>query len=223
MRNESDKVTVRKEMRTQRKALSSEARARAAGVICDKILAHPGVAAALDPLDGWGALAVYLASPDEIDLTAAIEGMLARGITIVAPRWNGETYELAKLKSLRDEDLRKGPMGILEPKDADIVLPKGVAVWLVPGLAFTRDGKRLGYGGGWYDRLMAEASKYATKFGVAYAFQIAEDLPSEPHDIRIDSVIDDSLERPGAASPTTCAAYCRFAAACDILLPTHSE
>jgi len=194
----SNKTAIRQEMRARRKALSPEVRARAAGVVCDEILAHPDVVAALDPFDGWGAFAVYLASPDEIDLTAAIEGMLARGVTVVAPRWNGETYELAKLKSLRNEDLRKGPMGILEPKDADIVLPKGVAVWLVPGLAFTRDGKRLGYGGGWYDRLMADAYKRAMKIGVAHAFQVVEDLPSEPHDIRVDSVIDDSLEYPPA-------------------------
>jgi len=191
----SDKNAIRQEMRARRKALSPENKARAAGVVCDKILSHPDVAAALDPFDGWGALAVYLASPDEIDLTAAIEGMLARGVTLVAPRWNGETYELAKLKSLHDEDLRKGPMGILEPKDADIVLPKDVGVWLVPGLAFTRDGKRLGYGGGWYDRLMADAYMRAMKIGVAHAFQVVEDLPSEPHDIHVDSVIDDSLGR----------------------------
>jgi len=190
------KTTIRQEMRARRKAILPEAKARAVGVICDKILSHSDMTAALDPLDDGGVLAVYLASPDEIDLTAAIEGMLARGVTVVAPRWNGETYELAKLKSIRDEDLRKGPMGILEPKDADVVPPKDVAVWLVPGLAFTRDGKRLGYGGGWYDRLMAEASKPATKFGVAYAFQVVEDLPSEPHDIRVNGVIDDSLEHP---------------------------
>jgi len=104
-------------------------------------------------------------------------------------RWNGETYELAKLKSFRDADLRKGPMGILEPKNADVVSPKDVAVWLVPGLAFTRDGKRLGYGGGWYDRLMVEADKRALKLGVAYAFQVLENLPSEPHDIGVDSVV----------------------------------
>jgi len=186
----ADKPAIREEMRARRKALPPEAKTRAASVICDKILAHPDVTAALDPLGGGGALAVYLASPDEIDLIAAIEGMLARGVTVVAPRWNGETYDLAKLKSLRDEDLRKGPMGIFEPKDADIVTPKDVAVWLVPGLAFTRDGKRLGYGGGWYDRLMAGADKYAKKFGIAYTFQVVEDLPSEPHDIRVNSIID---------------------------------
>jgi len=43
---------------------------------------------------------------------------------------------------------------------------------------------------------MAGAAKRAMKIGVAYAFQIAEDLPSEPHDIRVNSIIDDSLEQP---------------------------
>ena len=49
----------------------------------------------------------------------------------------------------------RGPMNILEPAEADIVKPADVEVWVIPGLAFTKDGKRLGYGGGWYDRLLA--------------------------------------------------------------------
>lgn len=183
------KTAIRKEMRARRKALSPEAKARAASIICEKILSDADRAAVVDLFDGRGAVAVYLASPDEIDLSAAIASLLAQEVKVVAPRWNGETYELARLKSLKDEDLRKGPMGILEPKDADIVSPKGVAIWFVPGLAFTRDGKRLGYGGGWYDRLMTEADRRALKFGIAHAFQVVDDLPSEPHDIPIDDII----------------------------------
>jgi len=189
----NDKVAIRQEMRVRSKALSPEAKARAAGIVCDKILAHPGLAAAPGPFGGHGALAVYLASADELDLTAAIAEMLAHGVTVVAPRWNGVTYELAKLKGLKDEDLRRGPMGILEPKHADIVSPKRVAVWLVPGLAFTRDGRRLGYGGGWYDRLMADAAEGAMKIGVAHAFQVLKHLPSEPHDILMDDVVSDCV------------------------------
>jgi len=177
-----DKPEIRHEMRARRKAISHEAKARASTIICEKILARSDVC---------GTVAAYLASPDEIDLTAAIVGMLARGIMVVAPRWNGETYELAKLKSLEPEDLRKGPMGILEPKEAEIVTPNAVMVWLVPGLAFTKDGGRLGYGGGWYDRLMAGADKGALKLGIAHAFQVMEHLPGEPHDIRLDGLIDD--------------------------------
>jgi len=148
----------------------------------------------LDPLDYGGVLAVYLASPDEINIGPYIEYMLHAGVEVVAPRWNGETYELAKLKGLDEKNLRRGPMGIREPIDADVVEPKSVYAWIIPGLAFTRGGKRLGYGGGWYDRFLASAPKGAVKIGVAYSFQIVDDLPSEPHDIQLTDVVDGSLE-----------------------------
>lgn len=82
-------------------------------------------------------------------------------------------------------------MNILEPAEADITDPQDVAVWIVPGLAFTSDGKRLGYGGGWYDRLLTQAAAGSVKLGVAHGFQIAADLPSEPHDIPLDRIISD--------------------------------
>ena len=83
-------------------------------------------------------------------------------------------------------------MNILEPAEAEIVRPSDVAVWIVPGLAFTRDGKRLGYGGGWYDRFLASARKDALKIGVAHKFQILDNLPYEPHDILLNCVITDT-------------------------------
>ena len=184
------KNEIRAAMKARRKALSADERSYAATVVCDKLATSPEINGVLDPLEGCGSVcAVYLASRDEIDLKDVITAFLGWGVTVVAPRWNGETYELAKLKSLRDEDLRKGPMGVLEPKDAEIVQPKVVDVWLVPGLAFTKDGARLGYGGGWYDRLMAGAAKDAVKLGIAHAFQVVDDLPSEPHDVLLSKVV----------------------------------
>ena len=84
-------------------------------------------------------------------------------------------------------------MGIREPTVADVVEPKSVYAWIIPGLAFTRGGKRLGYGGGWYDRFLASAPKGAVKVGVAYSFQIVDDLPAEPHDVMLSDVVDGSL------------------------------
>lgn len=192
-----DKSAIRREMRAKRKALTPEEKARASSVVCTK-LQSGRVLEFLGDLwtEDTGTIAVYLASPDELDLTAFIEELLARKISVVAPRWNGETYELARLKSLRSDDLRKGPMGILEPTEPEIVEPKDVSAWIVPGLAFTRDGRRLGYGGGWYDRLMVHADKQAKLIGVAHAFQVVDDLPSEPHDIRLTDVVDDNLDDP---------------------------
>ena len=80
-------------------------------------------------------------------------------------------------------------MNILEPAEAEIVKSSEVAVWIVPGLAFTIMGDRLGYGGGWYDRLLSGAAPDATVLGVAYPFQVVDSLPLEPHDIRVAAVV----------------------------------
>lgn len=179
-------------MRAQRRALTPEERERAFKVICAKLIDDDLISVAADPFEGGGAVAVYLASPDEIDLSEFILEMLERGVKVVAPRWNGETYELAKLKSLSEGDLRRGPMNILEPAEAEIVKPSEVTAWIVPGLAFTILGDRLGYGGGWYDRLMAGA-KGSFKIGVAHEFQIVKNLPHEPHDIPLIRIVTDGL------------------------------
>ena len=175
------KDEIRRTMRERRRALTPEERAASSETICTKLaVMHLGAP-----------VAVYLASPQEIDLSPFIRKTLEKGVKVVAPRWNGGTYELAVLKGLDAASLRTGPMGVLEPVAAEIVPPAAVATWLVPGLAFTRDGKRIGYGGGWYDRLLAEASKGASKFGIAQAFQVVDDLPCEPHDVLLTGVVDD--------------------------------
>ena len=183
------KNEIRAVMKARRKALTQEARKAASEIVCAKLAADSDIALRIDPFEWGSSIAVYLASPQEIDLSPFIRKMLAMGVKVVAPRWNGETYELAVLKGLDDAHLRKGPMGILEPAETEIVSPKEVEVWLVPGLAFTRSGKRVGYGGGWYDRLLADAPKDAWKVGIAHAFQVVDDLPSEPHDIMLSKVV----------------------------------
>ena len=183
------KGEIRRTMLERRKVVTPEERAASSEIVCAKLAADSDIGLRIDPLECGSPIAVYLASPQEIDLSPFIRKMLAMGVKVVAPRWNGETYELAVLKGLDDEHLRKGPMRILEPVEAEIVSPKAVEVWLVPGLAFTRSGKRLGHGGGWYDRLLADAPKDALKLGIAHAFQVMDDLPTEPHDIRLTSVM----------------------------------
>ena len=68
-----------------------------------------------------------------------------------------------------------------------------VDVWLCPGLAFTPDGRRIGFGGGWYDRFLAAAKPSAKKYGVAYRFQLFDDLPQEPFDLRLDEIVAEGV------------------------------
>jgi 5-formyltetrahydrofolate cyclo-ligase len=73
--------------------------------------------------------------------------------------------------------------------EAELQLPFEPDLVLVPGLAFTRDGHRLGRGGGFYDRLLAGRAKEAVKIGICFELQLVESLPVEPHDIVLDLVV----------------------------------
>ena len=164
-------------MRALRRGLTAEER-RAASL---------GICARLSAMDFARPVAVYLATADEIDLSAFIGTALAEGWVLAAPRWTGSGYGLARLEGLDGKFLRRGPMGVLEPRPGEIFPPPAIGAWIVPGLAFTADGRRIGYGGGWYDRMLEGVR--APKIGVAYPFQILDDLPSGAHDVRLDTVV----------------------------------
>lgn len=192
-----DKAEIRAVMRARRKAVASAARIAAGEELSRRLFADErelGAARAQK-----GPIAVYLAAKDEIDLTAFISAAQRTGCEIVAPRWNGVDYELVRLSDAAA--LVKGPLGILEPAEGPVVPPEDVRAWLVPGLAFTKDGARLGYGGGWYDRLLCRAAKTVPKIGIAFEFQVVDDLPTEPHDIRLTSVV--SWRETDDAPPVT--------------------
>ena len=181
----TDKNVIRAEMRTRRKAVTPEARAAAGKELSRRLLVEDRALGAA--ISAKGPIAVYLASKEEIDLADFITAALSVGCAVVAPRWNGTDYELVRLQDFAT--LVKGPHGILEPPAGPAVRPEDVRAWLVPGLAFTKDGGRLGYGGGWYDRLLCRAAKQTPKIGIAYGFQLVDELPTEPHDIRLTSVV----------------------------------
>lgn len=68
-----------------------------------------------------------------------------------------------------------------DPSEFDVVI--------VPGLAFTADGRRLGQGGGWYDRLLLRVRDDCVTVGVCFASLLVGDLPTEPHDVQLDRVV----------------------------------
>ena len=180
-----DKNAMRVAMRTRRRAVPSDVRT-AVGTALSRRLLGSNVALG-EAISRKGPIAVYLASKDEIDLGDFIAALLSSGCEVVAPRWNGTEYELVRVDGL--ETLVTGPHGIREPPAGRVVRPKDVRAWLVPGLAFTRNGLRLGYGGGWYDRLLCGTPQSVPKIGVAYGFQVVDALPVEPHDIRLTEVV----------------------------------
>lgn len=73
----------------------------------------------------------------------------------------------------------------------DIAIFGPIDLVLVPGIAFTRAGVRVGRGAGFFDRFLAHRTASAIKIGIAFSFQIMESLPVEPHDVKLDIVVSD--------------------------------
>ncbi len=83
------------------------------------------------------------------------------------------------------------PQGASLPSPEANVDPSWPDVVIAPGLAFTAARERLGQGGGWYDRFLADARADRTVIGVCFIEQIVDALPTEPHDISMDIVVTD--------------------------------
>lgn len=180
-----DKRTIRNEMLKRRRALSCDERDVLSAAICESLLERADVQAAMAERKTF---AVYLSSADEIDLSLLIERLWAAGCDVAAPAWRNGTYVLVRYA--RDTELVAGPKGIREPAaESAVIEVREPAVWIVPGLAFTEKGARLGYGGGWYDRFLSEAAPTAVSLGVAYPFQIMDNLPSESHDVSLSGIV----------------------------------
>lgn len=188
MNGKEPKRELRRIMKARRREVSPEKRSSYSTALCEHLLNREDVQRAMD---AKGIFAVYLASRDEIDLSHLIERLWAAGCRVAVPAWRDGTYRLVGCSP--ETELVSGPMGIPEPASDEresFVAEGNVAVWIVPGLAFSRSGARLGYGGGWYDRFLAKSDSSSISLGVAYPFQIVDDLPIEPHDLSLSDIIN---------------------------------
>ena len=105
---------------------------------------------------------------------------------IVVPRVEGDAM---RFYACRPDALVFGAFGILEPQ-GERPCPAGeIDLVVCPGVAFTADGRRLGRGRGYYDRYLGDPVFRGFRVGVCYAHQLVDDLPVEPHDVRMDRVI----------------------------------
>ncbi len=168
--------------REARCALDPRACLAAADALADLLLALP-------ELEHARLVLAYSATDEEISLGPAIDRLRARGVDIAYPRIE-ERGVLAVHLAEDDAELVSGPMGIREPS-ADAPRPDLTALdaVIVPGVAFDERGVRVGFGGGFYDRLLPLVAG-AVRIGVAYDEQLsAQPLPAEPHDVVMDVVV----------------------------------
>ena len=86
------------------------------------------------------------------------------------------------------DNLVAGKFGILEPIEAMKIAYKNINLVLVPGIVFDREGHRIGYGFGYYDKFLAKVPK-AIKIGLAFDFQVVDKIPREMHDVHVDMIV----------------------------------
>jgi len=175
------KNEVRAAMKRLNRGLGEEERRAASRRIFGRVAALPEFAAAR-------CVGLFCSLADEPDTAEALLAW-SRGKRIAVPRVGGaemQFYDYAP------GTMTRGAFGIAEPgPGAALCRPEEIDLMVVPGVAFARSGARLGRGGGYYDRYLSQPEARAVKIGVCYAHQLAEDLPVESHDVRMDRVVSD--------------------------------
>ncbi len=163
--------------------MHADERAAAAGVI------GRAVNTILDgKLASGDLLALYAAKGTEVATTAIAEHAALRGIELAYPRVLDDDRTLMFHLVTADE-LIAGRFGLREPRaDSPAVALERIAAFVIPGLAFDLEGGRVGWGRGYYDATLAKAPS-ALRLGVAFACQIVDHLPRDPHDVAMHYVI----------------------------------
>lgn len=180
------KQAIRKSMLSRREQLPAETRAAYSAAITARLLQLPEYRQA-DTVLG------YMNFGAEFSSELWVERVLADGKRLALPKVNHHTDRL-DLYWVEDPEnqLAAGLWGIREPvveRCKRLAVPEEVEFALLPGVAFTRDGARLGYGGGYYDKLLASMVQRPVLVAAAFALQLVELLPQEANDVRVEWIV----------------------------------
>ncbi len=137
-----------------------------------------------------GTVMAYCSAFGEVDTMGLLACLWADGKSVYVPVCDMEKREAYPVRIKGMADLRPGAYGILEPKNCLPEAPDKLDMILVPGIAFDRRGGRIGFGMGYYDKLLRNTR--AWKAALAYNFQIIDDVFSQPHDVPMDCIITES-------------------------------
>jgi 5-formyltetrahydrofolate cyclo-ligase len=176
------KASLRAEARARIAALSPQERLDASSQICRRV-------AALSEWASSDLIALFSAQPSEPNPAALINGSAK---AFCFPRISGATLDFHRCDSV--DLLRPGLWKILEPNPAHcpVIPPSEIDLLLIPGLAFTRSGARLGRGRGFYDRLLSQVHPRAVKIGVCFQTQLTKVVPLEIHDHAVDFIVTEA-------------------------------
>lgn len=189
-----DKNTLRQEMKKNRKTLSVALRKVKSGKIVTRL-------EKMEAFQKASTILVYVSAAEEVNTHALIKKYL-HSKRIVIPRVLKNENSLALCQLKHWESLKEGHFGILEvpPEKAEYVKEESIELALVPGIAFDESGQRLGYGNGYYDRLLQKIK--GLKVGLAYECQRVKKIPHKSHDVAVEKLVtEQKIYSFNAATP----------------------
>ena len=178
--------------------ISQKERAEKSSLIKKKIFALPEFKKAKR-------IMFYISKSSEVDTRPMIEQSIRMGKEVVVPAILPGSRELIPCRlhphsntiGMEAKDYRQGlvtgPHGVDQPevsKDS-LINSKKIDLFIIPGLAFDSKGNRLGRGQGYYDRFLARMSRCTPRIGVAFRFQIVNDLPCDRYDQPVNKLVSD--------------------------------
>ena len=174
-----DKKELRRQIREQKRAMTEEEIVSRSEKLAQRFLSTEAYRNAKS-------IYGYLPYNQEVRTVPMLAQAIADGKRVAVPKIYGDTMKFLWLDDL--QDVAKSEKGIPEPIADEPVADDETALVLMPGVAFTKNGERIGYGGGYYDRFLAAEPNHPT-IALCYEFQMVESLPTEEFDIPVEVVL----------------------------------
>lgn len=189
---QASKAELRRRMQALRKTLTTSEKAEKSQEIACKV-------SQLEAFQEARTLLVYCALPEEVQTGAIVDSARQADKRVCVPLLIDSEADLQVVDwPVDDNQWVKGPFGISQPRveTAKRVEVDQLDLILAPGLAFDAGGGRLGYGKGYFDRLFADIRPDCFKFGLAFDFQVIDEVPMDSEDKRLHGVITDKKLYP---------------------------
>jgi 5,10-methenyltetrahydrofolate synthetase len=190
----SAKSGLRRDYLARRRAMDAAARTALSERIAARLFA-------LEPYREARVVHLYVGAVDgEVETRAIALDALQQGKRVACPRVVRSPARLEHYEIRSLAELVESPRGLWEPDPARArpIAPAAIDVVLVPGIAFDRQGHRIGFGAGYYDRFLAAVA--APKIGLAYSLQIVERVPHSPRDVPVDWIVTEAETIPCRAN-----------------------
>ena len=176
------KEELRNKIKALRKSLTKQQILEKSDIICNRLFE-------LCEINSAKTVMVYISAFNEVRTDKIIKRLLDGGKNICAPITDESTKTIRAYYFDNTDALIKGAYGILEPPKTHITDISEIDVAIIPGIAFDKNGNRMGFGEGYYDRFLADFK--GTKIGIGYKFQCEYNIDTDEYDIPMDYIVNE--------------------------------